>query len=331
MSYGNNAEEKIDIEIIYKPIANEKLRIFGNYFVKNNKNNCKIIYKDKEYELKEYFEDINNNCNSNEIILILRIINNITDVSCMFYDCTQLYSFPDIPQLNCSNINDMSDNENDLVSSIDEQENVFYNIYGKNEELIPIPSTLSSIKKDNTIFDNTGISEILQSGNKLSLLINLNVNNISYMFYECNSLISLPDISKLNTSNVKNMVCMFSGCNSLISLPDISKWNTSNVKNMNFMFYHCNSLISLPDISKWNISNVNDMSYMFTGCNSLISLPDISKWNTSNVKDMSHMFYRCNSLISLPDISKWNASNIEDMSGMFKECFNCFNIPIFPD
>ena len=49
---------------------------------------------------------------------------------------------------------------------------------------------------------------------------------------------------------------MFSYCESLISLPDISKWNTTNVTNMNHMFYFCNSLKSLPDISKWNTTNV---------------------------------------------------------------------------
>jgi surface protein len=49
---------------------------------------------------------------------------------------------------------------------------------------------------------------------------------------------------------------MFFNCSSLISLPDISKWNTTNVINMKKMFYNCSSLISLPDISKWNTSNV---------------------------------------------------------------------------
>ena len=85
---------------------------------------------------------------------------------------------------------------------------------------------------------------------------------------------------------------MFYECNSLISLPDLSKWNTSNVNYMNFMFSGCNSLISLPDLSKWNTSNVNDMSEMFCGCNSLISLPDLSNWNTSNITDMNSMFFK---------------------------------------
>jgi len=58
---------------------------------------------------------------------------------------------------------------------------------------------------------------------------------------------------------------MFYGCNSLISLPDISKWNVSNVINMEYLFGKCYSLINLPDLSKWNISNVirlNNVLYL---------------------------------------------------------------------
>ena len=41
-------------------------------------------------------------------------------------------------------------------------------------------------------------------------------------FFECKSLISLPDISIWNTSNITDFSYLFSGCNSLLSLPDIS-------------------------------------------------------------------------------------------------------------
>ena len=66
---------------------------------------------------------------------------------------------------------------------------------------------------------------------------------------------------------------MFYCCNSLNSLPDISKWDTINVKNIGGMFYECNSLNSLPDISKWKTSNVKNMSYMFDECLSTINIP----------------------------------------------------------
>ena len=59
----------------------------------------------------------------------------------------------------------------------------------------------------------------------------------------------LNNIKENIFTNVTKMSYMFYGCSSLISLPDISNWNTSKVTNMSYMFYDCNSLLSLPDIS----------------------------------------------------------------------------------
>ena len=39
------------------------------------------------------------------------------------------------------------------------------------------------------------------------------------MFYECNSLSSLPDISKWNTSNANNMIDMFDGFINSLEIP----------------------------------------------------------------------------------------------------------------
>ena len=50
-------EDTNEITICYNIKQKEnKIKIFGSDFVKNNKNNCKIIYEDKEYELQEYFD-----------------------------------------------------------------------------------------------------------------------------------------------------------------------------------------------------------------------------------------------------------------------------------
>jgi hypothetical protein len=43
-----------EINIIYKVNDNNKVKLFGETFVKNNKNNCKIIINGEEEELKEY-------------------------------------------------------------------------------------------------------------------------------------------------------------------------------------------------------------------------------------------------------------------------------------
>ena len=157
---------------------------------------------------------------------------------------------------------------------------------------------------------------------------------MSCIFYECSSLLSIPDISKWNTSNIINMNYLFGKCKNIENIPDISNQNTSNVKYMQGIFMECKSLKSLPDISKWDTSNIKFMGGIFTNlsslfsismkkaikykeegkayiingifcvCSSLKSLPDISKWNTNNVTDMSYMFFKCSSLSSVFDFSK---------------------------
>ena len=46
-----------------KEYTEDVIRIFGKYFVEQNKNKCKIIYNNKKYILKEYFDEIDNNYN----------------------------------------------------------------------------------------------------------------------------------------------------------------------------------------------------------------------------------------------------------------------------
>ena len=154
----------------------------------------------------------------------------------------------------------------------------------------------------------------------------INVTNMSYLFFSCSSLLSLPDISKWDLSNVKTIDGIFYKCSALKSLPDISKWNTINVNNMSCIFDSL-TLTSLPDISKWNTSNVTCMTGMFEECSFLESLPDISIWDISKVTKMNCMFYNCSSLKSLPDISKWNTSNVIDMSWMFLKCSSLSSLP----
>ena len=54
-----------------------------------------------------------------------------------------------------------------------------------------------------------------------------NITNLNYMFWECDSLISFPDISNLDTSKVTNMNHIFDVQN-LKWFPNISNWNISN-------------------------------------------------------------------------------------------------------
>ena len=94
-----------------------------------------------------------------------------------------------------------------------------------------------------------------------------------YSFGIFSSKKDILEIKLKGITNITNMSEMFRGCESLSSLPDISKWNTSNVTEMSSMFFGCESLSSLPDISKWNTSNVTNMSDIFYRCHSLLNIP----------------------------------------------------------
>ena len=67
----------------------ERINIFGEIFVKNNINKLKILFKGEEYDLEEEFE--NKNINKEKVIdLELKGLNNIDNLSYMFYGCSSL-------------------------------------------------------------------------------------------------------------------------------------------------------------------------------------------------------------------------------------------------
>ena len=99
----------------------------------------------------------------------------------------------------------------------------------------------------------------------------------------------VPEIFDFN--GVTDMSNMFNNCGSLISIPEL---NTSNVTDMSSMFYYCRKLQTIPEL---DTSNVFNMSQMFYYCQDLQAIPPI---DTSNVTNMNSMFHYCRSLTSIP-------------------------------
>ena len=215
------------------------LRIFGKLFVNNNKNKCKIIYKNKKYRLKEYFEEIVENYS-------------------FYFD----FSFIKLKLIFSSDYIDMS--------------NMFFGCYHL--------STLTKYEQD-FIFLYDIINEY---DSDFFLKYESNINNYLRKkgFYNFNY------YQKKKIITVINMSYMFAECISLKSLPDISNWDISRVNDMRYMFYGCKSLASLPDISKWNISNFIDMNYMFCGCDLSLKLPEIYILNLFNNNIVFGLIYK---------------------------------------
>ena len=91
--------------IFYKTEMLNITKIFDEKFIKNNSNICKMIIDNKEYNLEEYFRTTNNN---GVLKIKLKGIENIIDMSNMFYGCKSLLSLPDISKWNTINVTNMS-------------------------------------------------------------------------------------------------------------------------------------------------------------------------------------------------------------------------------
>ena len=93
-----------EINIIYdiNKENKENIKIFGEEFVKNNINNCKMIVNNKEYKISERFNL--QNYNQDKFIIKLKGFNNITNTSYMFNDCSSLISLSDISNWDLSKL-----------------------------------------------------------------------------------------------------------------------------------------------------------------------------------------------------------------------------------
>ncbi len=210
----NKEEKKAKIELLKEqyPLDNDAIRLFGKYFVRLNKHKYKIIYNNKMYELKEYFDEIDSNYNQKikEIKLKLIGVNIVTNMKKMFYGCVHLTSvsyskniniqkyiskimeFKNEINSNGGNINNSNTN-NELNEGHKESFDFYYGLKSSYNDKI------SSINSNND----------LKFGESLDLDFNNIIENIL--------------LSSSNFIKIKNISCMFEGCISLKSLPDISK------------------------------------------------------------------------------------------------------------
>ena len=115
------------------------------------------------------------------------------------------------------------------------------------------------------------------------------IDNMSYMFYQCASLTTIPLIP---TNNVTDMTNMFYYCSNLKTIPLI---NTSNVSNMERMFYYCGNITTIPEL---DTSNVINMSYMFGDCGKLTTVPPL---DASKVERQYYGLFSYTTLNNLTD------------------------------
>ena len=253
-----------EIDLIYEireedvNLRYNSIKLFGYWFVNNNKENCFLIIEKKIFDLvsdiilDDIFKDFKG-FNDESIILNVKLIEKkdklMNNISFMFQEISTLSSDTNFNEFNTENIKYMN--------------GLFYNCSSNNE--------LPDISNFNT----------------------KNVVNMSYMFYNCNSLYSLPDISKWNTEKLLDASHMFQNCGSLWSLPDISKWNMNNVNKINEMFKNCEMLNNWPKLSRWKFKEDAERDNIFQGCILLDLMYDKYKGfgNIKKIVNTAHKVY----------------------------------------
>ena len=135
---------------------------------------------------------------------------NVTNMSGMFENCTNLTT---IPLLNTSNVIYM------------------ISMFSNCTNLAEIPLLDTS-----KVTDMSDMFNYCTNLTTIPLFNTSNVRDMSGMFENCTNLTTIP---LLNTSNVILMLNMFGGCTNLTTIPLL---NTSSVTNIAFMFENCTSL-----------------------------------------------------------------------------------------
>ena len=163
----------------------------------------------------------------------------------------------------------------------------------------------------------TSTNRLFFGCNSLKYIINIigtgRVIDMQYMFSDCKSLTSIP---QMDTSNVINLNSIFRFCSSLTTVPQL---DISSATNLSGMFWGCSSLTTVPQL---DTNKADNISYMFWGCSSLTNVPQL---DTSNVINLMNTFDSCTSLTSIPQL---NTGKVQSMYSAFSGCTSLTSIPL---
>ena len=112
---------------------------------------------------------------------------------------------------------------------------------------------------------NRGLLEYIKLGkdqdknecNVLCININKTLEDLSYMFADCEEIEQIIGLEKLVNKKVTNLSNMFLNCKSLKKIKNLNEFDTQNVISMNSMFRGCISLESLLEIYNFNTIYLN--------------------------------------------------------------------------
>ena len=120
-----------------------------------------------------------------------------------------------------------------------------------------------------------------------------------YMFSNCTSLVSAPELPATTLTNAYCYQYMFSNCTSLVSAPELPATTLSD-SCYNYMFHGCTSLVNAPKLPATTLTN-SCYNGMFGGCTSLATAPELPATTLAKICYKA-MFSDCTSLTSVPEL-----------------------------
>ena len=151
------------------------------------------------------------------------------------------------------------------------------------------------------------------------------VNSFASMFYECVSLVSLPDGLFDSAENATSFASFCYGCTSLQYIPSGIFGHCKEVNTFASAFYDCSALRSIPSALFAGCSKVTTFNSVFYGCSSLVNVDADMFEGCTSVTDLFGVFCYCTSLLKVPEgllddcPRATNFGNFLSMCGALKE------------
>ena len=148
----------------------------------------------------------------------------------------------------------------------------------------------------------------------------------SYMFYGCTSLTTAPELP----ANTLKPICyqyMFQGCTSLTTAPSVLPATTLAYSCYVSMFDGCKNLTTAPALPATTLTDYC-YDYMFQGCTSLTTAPELPA-TTLTQYCYECMFNGCTSLTTAPELPATTLASY-CYKNMFQNCTSLTKAPELP-
>lgn len=250
-NFGNKSKS-FELKYFIDEKDSSEIFIFGEVFVKNNKDKCHLIINEKDYELRTKYKFKT----KGEQTITLVIDQEITNFSNMFYFGAALFSY------HKNNLIDASSLENLDTSKCENFSFMFCRCKKLQDFDFLLGWDVSNCKTFNDMFKWCDFSGV----NFLSKWNMKNAVELKYLFGGCCNLKDLEGIQNWDVGNVENFKGMFNYCSNITDFNALQNWNMNKAKDVSCMFSNCVNLVNNDFFYKWNLNEKVKQDEIFYGC-----------------------------------------------------------------